>query len=515
MADLEPYISIKMQGVNEDLPPHELPPTVWSSGLNIRFKNNAAEQVKGYDSAFGTLLISPNWLLSVPDYPTYFWIYASTTSIRVTDMTTHYDITPVAGVTGDLDVNWNGGLLHGIAVMNNGFDEPIWWDGSTSSPMTTLPAWPASARAQVLKPYKNYLVAMNYEDSSVGNNPDMVKWSDAADPGSVPGSWDETDPTTESGLTTLSDTPGRITAGEQLGEMFVIYKADSCYTMQYVGGRFVFSFKKALDTVGAINADSVATVGNRHVVLGFGDIVIHDTISSQSIINERMRTWLFNQINPEYLHRSFVVPYHRRDEIWFCFPSGGATLADTVLVWNYKDDEFSVRTAPLVRYMATGFVSGAEVDTWDADSEVWDADQLAWNEKEYSRLKDTVLAAGTTVTNLYEMDATDLNNGEDIQSYLERISMPLLSLDRVKTVKAVWPKMDGEPGTVVSFRIGTQMSVNSAVDWSPKLDFTIGQDEKLDLILKGRYISVRVEASGQTSFRLQSLELEIEETERY
>lgn len=504
-----------MQGINEDLPPHELPPTVWSSGRNMRFKNNAAQQVKGYDSAFGTTSIAPNWLLPVPAYPLYYWIYASTTAVYVTDMTTEYNITPVAGVSGDLEVNWNGGVLHGIAVMNNGFDEPIWWDGSTSTPMTTLPAWPASGRAQIMKPYKNYLIAMNYEDSSVGNNPDMVKWSDAADPGSVPGSWDETDPTTEAGLTTLSDTQGKITAGEQLGELFVIYKADSCYTMQYVGGRFVFAFKKALDTVGALNADCVVSVGNQHVAMGDGDIVIHDTISERSIVNERMRTWLFSQINPDYLQRSYILPNHGMDELWFCFPAGEAETPDTALIWNYVEDEFAVRSIPVSRYMSAGVVSGAEILDWDSDPEAWNNDSTTWNERRYSPLKDVVLAAGTGVADIYEMEVTDMNNGTTIRSYLERLSMPLLELAHQKVVKALWPKMDGDPGTQVDFRVGTQQSVNDAVSWSAKLPFIIGTDMKVDTIQKGRFLSVRVEASDQSAWRMESFEVEVEQAERY
>ena len=515
MADREPYISIKMQGLNEDLPPHELPPTVWSSGRNMRFKNNAAQQVKGYDSAFGATTIAPNWLLAVPDYPLYYWIYANTTAIYVTDASTEYNITPTAGVTGDLDVNWNGGLLHGLAVMNNGFDEPIWWNGATASPMTTLPTWPTSARAQVLKPFKNYLVALNYEDSTYGNNPDMVKWSDAADPGSVPASWDETDPTTDAGLTTLSDTPGRITAGEQLGEVFVIYKEDTCYTMQYTGGRFVFAFKKALDTVGAINADCVANVGDKHIAWGDRDIVIHDTRSEQSIINERMRTWLFDQINPDNISRCFILEHHGADELWFCFPAGESEIADTALLWNYVEDEFAVREIPTTRYMDSGVVSGAEILDWDSDSQAWDDDQTVWNERRYSPLKDVVLAAGTADLDIYEMEVTDLNNGAEMQSFIERLSMPLLDLAHQKVVKAIWPKMDGDPGTTVNFRVGTQASVNDAVNWSPKLPFIIGTDMKVDTIQKGRFLSVRVEASGQNEFRMESFEVEVEMAERY
>ena len=63
--------------------------------------------------------------------------------------------------------------------------------------------------------------------------------------------------------------------------------------------------------------------------------------------------------------------------------------------------------------------------------------------------------------------------------------------------------------------IGTQASVNDAVNWSSKLSFVIGTDMKVDTIQKGRFLSVRVEASGQSAFRAESFEVEVERAERY
>ena len=61
----------------------------------------------------------------------------------------------------------------------------------------------------------------------------MVKWSHQADPGTVPASWDETDPALDAGEKTLSDSPGDNITGMQLGEDFIVYKYETCHVMRY------------------------------------------------------------------------------------------------------------------------------------------------------------------------------------------------------------------------------------------------------------------------------------------
>ncbi len=502
-----------MVGINSDLPPHELPPTIWSDCRNVRFSDGSTEQVRGWSAVFGTPNTPPQWLIPVPVGASYYWLYAGETAIGVTDMTNHYDITPAAGVTANLDTNWNGGVLNGVAVMNNGYDVPIWWSNATGSPMTTLIGWPSGSTCEIIQPYKNFLIALNM-DTPAGLFTDMVKWSDQADPGTIPASWDETDPALDAGETTLSDSPGAITAGKQLGEDFYIYKFESVYRMRYTGGRYIFSFHKVFDTFGAINQDCVVSVGHKHVVLGDGDIIIHDGNTQESILDGVTRDTLFRLIDPNYLHRSFIVPYYEKNEIWICVPTAGE-IPNFALVWNYKEQQFSARNIPPCRYMTKGIVSGSEALDWTSDSEWWRDDITYWNETTYSPLKDAILVADNTGTNIFQIDISDLFDDVTFESYVVRQSLPMFNLERLYLLKSVWPKITASEGTVLTFRFGSQMMPSDPVAWSSTTDFTVGTDQKVDVMLKGRYLSIMVNVTGGVHWRLHSLDVEAIECERY
>jgi hypothetical protein len=514
MESVKEYLNLKLTGVNKDLPPHELPPDVWSDCRNVRFHDLSAEQVRGWSQIFGTLNNPPQWLLPVPVDPSYYWMYPGASKIGVTDMTNHYDITPTAGITANLDTNWNGGILNGIAVINNENNNPLWWNGSTSSKMTDLTAWPVGTKCKIIQPYKNYLIALNIDDAT-GLYDNMVKWSDAADPGTIPTSWDETDATKDAGEKTLSDTSGEILAGKQLGEDFYIYKFESVYKMRYIGGRFIFAFIKVFDTFGTVSQDCVCTVNGKHVVLGDGDIIIHDGNTYQSILDRVMRSWLFNSIDADYFHRSFIVPYYEKDELWFCVPTAGE-LANIALVWNYKSNKFSIRDIPASRYMTVGILSGTEALDWDTDSQAWDDDLTVWNETVYSPLKDAIIVADKDNTKIYQMDMSDLFDDETYEAYLERTAMPLVDLEHVKLITAVWPRITATDGTELKIRFGSQMSPTDSVLWTDPQTFVVGEgSEKVDVMLKGRYLSARIDVVGQTFWRLHSFDIEIQTAEKY
>ncbi len=508
------YVSLKLTGVNKDLPPHELPDDIWSDCRNVRFHDLSAEQVRGWSQTFGTPVTAPQWLLPVPVPPGYYWMYPGATAIGITDMTNHYDITPVAGVTANLNTNWNGGVLNGIAVINNGNNVPIWWNNSPASKMTDITAWPTGSKCKIMQPYKNFLIALNM-DTSTGLFDNMVKWSHQADPGTIPISWDETDPALDAGENTLSDTPGEILAGKQLGEDFYIYKFESVYKMRYVGGRYIFDFKKVFDTFGAINQDCVVSVKHRHVAMGDGDIIIHDGNTQESILDRVMRTWLFASIDADYFHRSYIVPYYEKDEVWFCVPTA-SEIPNIALVWNYRSNKFSIRDLPTARYMTVGILSGTEALDWDSDPQAWNDDLTVWNERIYSPLKDAILAADPVNTKIYQVDVSDLFDDNSFESFVERTAMSLLDLEHVKLITAVWPKITATEGTELRIRFGSQMNPTDPVNWGPQQMFTVGSGlEKVDVLLKGRYLSARVSVVGQTFWRLHSFDVEVQVAEKY
>ena len=94
-----------------------------------------------------------------------------------------------------------------------------------------------------LRPFKNHLIYGSPTKSGTAN-PHTVGWSAAADPGTLPTTYDPASTTTDAGDVPIGDTPDQIVDGLAPGEVFLVYKEASIHRMEYVGGQFVFSVKR-------------------------------------------------------------------------------------------------------------------------------------------------------------------------------------------------------------------------------------------------------------------------------
>jgi hypothetical protein len=158
----------------------------------------------------------------------------------------HADITRVAGgaYNSNTTEQWNGCILGGIPIFNNGTDVPQMWFGTYALTLKLLPLsnWPATLRCAIMRNFGSYLVAFNITDSSV-NYPHLVQWSNPAAAGTVPTSWAYANPTVEGGRKDLPDTnSGFILEAMQLGSTMFIYKERSVWKMNYIGGTYIYQF---------------------------------------------------------------------------------------------------------------------------------------------------------------------------------------------------------------------------------------------------------------------------------
>lgn len=423
-------------------------------------------------------------------------------------------------VTNDIDyaataaINWNGGFLSGIGIFNNGVDDPQVWTPATASTKLTSLKWDSgndwaakNHTAKVIRPFGNFLVALDITKSGT-NYPYLVKWSHAADSGTEPVTWDETDTTKDAGETDLGKTGGVLIDGLSLRDSFIIYKEDATYAMRYIGGQFVFSFKEIFQ-FGALSRRCIKEFEGKHLVLSQGDLLLHDGQTANSIINKRMKNWVFNSIDSTNYATSFIVQNHQNNEFMVCFPTTGASLPNTALVWNYRDNTFGVRDLPNTPHIAYGVVDPSESTAWDDDSDSWDSDTSVWGQTNYNPTAlENLMASGT---NLFLLDDTDTANTATFTAYAERVSHDFGS-DNIKFVKKIWPRM--EASGEVTIKIGTQFARNDGVSWST-YTFNPNTETYVDVLNKGRYISFRVESTTDISWKLSEIDFEVQESGRY
>lgn len=341
-------------GIIADISPRDLAREAWTDGENVRFRNGAADKFLGEADAFGALDISAMWTMPVQTTAEYYWIYASLTDVYATDGTTHARIAS-ASFDADADFLWNGGVLGGVPVINpGGTGDPQQWVPGLTNKLAPLSNWPASMRARVLKPFKQFLVAANIDEGS-GFNERLLRWSHPADPASVPSSWDYTDPTYDAGRVELADDTSPIIDLATIGNAMMVYKQDSSIVMNLIGGNNVFSFRTVFKSQGLLTAECAREFKNGlHFMVSRGDVYVHDGNTLNSVIGKRWRDYLFGAIDPDNINRMFVVRNQPKKEMWVCFPETGATACTRALIWNWEDNTWYPRDLDNVTYAAEG-----------------------------------------------------------------------------------------------------------------------------------------------------------------
>lgn len=526
-----PIIPIRnFGGIVKDDRPYELPPNVFSAGHNVRFKDGNIEKFGGHAQVLGTPSVAPYFALPVTTQTASYWLYAGLAKVYATDGSTHYNLTRQTGAvdvdySATADLGWNGGILNSIQILNNGVDEPQMWNPiSTAQRLQALSNWPASTTARVIRPFKYWLIALDVTKSGTRYQ-HLVKWSSAAEPGLVPATWDQADTTKDAGETPLASTAGFLVDCQPLGDVNFIYKEDSIHGMQWIGGNDVFRFWQTPIPYGMLTRRCAKEFNGKHLVLAHGDLIVHDGINHESIIDGRWKKWLFNTIDHTNYARSFITPNIPKSEMWICFPSSGSAACNMALVWNYKDNSFGMRELPGAAHIGYGVIDPSENQTWDADSEVWDVDMQAWDYRNYNPTQNSLLIASPTNTKLYQADNTEQFDGVSMLSYVERQGLALAGMDRqgnitvdlesIKFVRAIWPHISATNGTQVDVYVGSQMRIGDPVSWSGPFTFTVGTDYKIDCRVTGRLIAVKFQANCDCAWTLDGFDVDVDLRGRY
>lgn len=497
-------------GVIQDVPGYLLPIEAWTSCTNFRFKNNYAEKFKGHSEPYGTPSVAPYYLLPVQNETVQYWVYCGLTSVYVTQGTSHHDISG-ATYRANADDSWHGGVLNGVPFLNNGVDAPQYWSSvSPGTALSDLVNWPANTTCKILRPFKNYLIALDVTKST-GRFPQLVKWSDQADPGAAPGSWDETDPTVDAGESVLSERGGYIVDGGSLGDSFIIYREWSTWEMRYIGGRYIFSFRNIPVHHGIFARGCFTEFDGGHCVLTPTDLIIHNGASMQSIGDARMKDTLFSEIDSTNARRTYMAHHKGEYEIWICYPESGQSFATKALVWNYRYDTMGFRTLPGARHIEFDVVDSTLLGTIDSYTGTIDSYTDVYDKRLYDPHKGRLLMADTTNTRLFQIDNTNQFNGTSFTSTLQKTDIIMDGdIQSLKRITRIRPRIEATNGTQISIRVGYQNTIGASVTWGTAQTFTVGTDYKVDFseASNGRLLAVEFETTGNVAWKLHGYDID-------
>ena len=489
-----------------------IPFEFYSEASNVRFGDSAAKKIKGHDQVFGTPTVAPYFVLNWSYDVNSFWFYAGTAKIyRLSGSSTHTDFTRASGnYSTNLTTvgNWTGTIYNGLPILCNGVDDPQALATTGASAFSDLPNWISNGTCKTIKAFGNYLMALNLTEGGT-NLPNKVRWGDTAEDFNYPSSWTAS-ATNDAGAVTIGDEADEIIDGLALKESFIIYKGNSTWIANYIGGNLVFSFKKLFNDTGILTRNCVQEYEGKHFVVTQGDIIIHNGVSKKSIATNVVKKHLFNNISEQYYNLTFVTHNVQESEMWISFPSVGSVFCDKALIYNYVNGAFTFRDLPNIYHIGPGVVDpGATSNTWNTQSGTWTTTEGTYGDRLFNPTERSILFAGTNDTKLYRGDFGQQFDNQNFITTIERKGLTLDSNNNtVKQVRKLTPRVKGT-GTV-NISVGSSLSPNGTYTFNAAQSFDPNSQNKVDCRVTGKFIAVRFQHTSDSEFELNGYDLEYE-----
>lgn len=493
------------KGVNLDLLPSELAPGIWSDSSNVRFRNGFAETRKGIAAAYTTPTAIPYWIGTFNTATARFLVMLGLDSAFVDDGSTRTDITGTPP-TGDRDSRWTAFDFNGTFVCNNGVDDPMYWNGDTSSNLATLTGWTAGTTADALCTYKDYIFALAPTISGT-KYPYRLMWGNAAEPGSLPSTYTAA-ATNDAGDKDVTGI-GHLVDGLVMGDALIIYGQEGRVAVRYIGGDLVFSINRLPGKDGLLNRGCVVSTPRGHVFLTNGDVRLHSGGESVSIAEGVVRDYLAENMDATSAPRAFLCLNPQETEVWVVYPSSGSEDCDSVLAWNWVDETWAKLSVPDLTYGTSGLVSsGIEANIWSSQTQTWSQVTNAWSQNETTSNEARLILATTTPT-IGLANVGDQDFGSSVSWYLEKSGIPLSqTADEIKPLSRIKPKLKAIPGTEVTVKLTTTKGPDEDPSFATSSTYTQGTTNWVSQVTSGgNYGAVRFEGSSAVAMRSYQLEV--------
>jgi len=247
--------------------------------------------------------------------------------------------------------NWGEDLF--INVIDGGV---YFWDHSISTlgvnravNITTLDDGeaPEVARQIMLSDTARHLIAFACDDIGASiQDPMLVRWSESEDYTI----WNPS--TTNQAGSYRLESGSRIMGATKTRNEILIWTDSSLYTMQYIGGTFVFGFSLNSDKASIIGPNAHATIENVTFFMDYGHFNFYNgTVSSLECPVQR---YIFNDFNYEQRAKVFAATIHDFNEIWWFYCSANSTEIDKYVIFNYLDNTWSIGNLFRSAWLETG-----------------------------------------------------------------------------------------------------------------------------------------------------------------
>lgn len=361
----------------------------------------------------------------------------------------------------------------------------------------------------------------------------MVKTSSIPTAGTIPSSWDQTNPATLATENILAEMAGPITDACRLGEALCIYGFKETWLMQADGSGEVYKFNPLPFSKGSMNVNCSVEFNGKNVVFGPDDIWVHDGTSEKSIVQGKNRDFIYGSLNLSKANRCFVKLNPRLSEITFAYVSGDPYInfpttidgCNKQAVWNFVDDTWSFDDLP---YCFSACEANLQTSlTYAAIPSTYDTVGGSYQDQEDGFKRTAVyvgaLSAGSGLaTSLYAFDlygqgstvAYSVDTNATKPRYLERDGLDLdeisEDLRNTKLLSTIYPQARlGTDAANLEMAAGASDGFNQPATVSAYQPFNGADLYKLDFNVAGRWLAYRVRFNDYKEMTITGFDFDV------
>ena len=483
--------SLGITGLNLDVLPEDLPPSILSDSLNLDYKARHVSPMLKELLKASPLPGNRLPLLLEPLYTAgnlLCWVAMTSDKAYLLYQRNWVDITPS---TMQVSTVWQATHINGYLLLNNAKQKPLYIDiYDPLSPLKTYDIWPDGLICNVVTSLEGYLLGCSPTDNTSLFNKQMVIWSDVADPGSLPSNFEFTNPASRAGFTVLEDSEEALTA-LLLGNKIQLYRTNSIYDIGFIGGNSVFSFVRRQLQPNLLSRNSVAQYRNSHFGVGSGYFFIYNGFDVQPLGQDIVCTKFFQTLNKDYAYLISVMFDARLDQIIIAYPEGSSTLCNRALIYDINKQLWKKRELPNVSCISSGFFPSLEdTRSWDDLTETWATWEDLWGIT-YTQDEQSNYVMGTG-TGFYKIpDFGDYMVASGTRLYIafdsqDTTGNPVIARDIRKLVTEAWLEANGS----LQFRFGASDKKASTISWGPWTSWVDNYDLYKSYIVAGKFLSI-------------------------
>jgi len=275
------------------------------------------------------------------------------------------------------------------------------WDGSTTDPADDLNS-SLTFRAKVVITLGSHLL-LAADQNGADTERRAIMWSVAGDPTDFGAATGGTD--TSNGTAYVYEGTGSIIGMKLLTRDTIgVYKTDSVHLLEYVGAPTYFVVRSSLVGIGVESNNSIAPIGNEHIVLTTNGLRKYDGSNFTPFAPEidSVLSQYYPNNNSRYVSLLYDGFYNK---LWIFLPEAGTSFySKSALVYSFRDASWARQTGFQAYAACFASIPSTTGTTWGDMGMSWAAAaNMTWGGQSLSTRYKLLL--GDETDGVYSEDA--------------------------------------------------------------------------------------------------------------